>query len=47
MSIITIFKRCPKCGKKFPYDPSVGDFGLICKKCGAVLGFDLQDPEEK
>ena len=33
MSIRAMFKICGHCGKRFPYDPSVGDMGFICPYC--------------
>jgi DNA-directed RNA polymerase subunit RPC12/RpoP len=33
MSIITMWKKCPKCGRKYTYNPSTGDLGLICPYC--------------
>lgn len=33
MSIVLMKKKCVHCGKEYLYNPSVGDFGLICPKC--------------
>ena len=38
MSIIMMKKRCKFCKKEFTYNPSTGDFGKICKKCGKYQG---------
>ncbi len=34
MSAIAMCKKCANCGKKFIYNPSVGDMGFICPHCG-------------
>lgn len=34
MSIISMHKKCTKCGREYAYDPSTGDFGKVCPKCG-------------
>ena len=33
MSIRIMLRKCQHCGHKYPYNPSIGDFGLICPKC--------------
>ena len=33
MSALMMFRRCEHCGHKYMYNPSTGDFGLICPKC--------------
>lgn len=33
MSIRMMLKRCVHCHRTYPYDPSVGDFGFVCKHC--------------
>lgn len=39
MSAILMLKKCKKCGKKYSYNPSVGNFGMICPYCGNINGF--------
>lgn len=34
MSTLFMTKRCQNCHRRFTYNPSVGDFGLICRHCG-------------
>ncbi len=34
MSILPMFKKCCFCKKKFTYNLSVGNLGLICPFCG-------------
>lgn len=34
MSICTKFRVCKSCGHRYVYNPSVGDWGRICPKCG-------------
>ncbi|GHV56282.1 hypothetical protein FACS1894216_20010 [Synergistales bacterium] len=38
MTILPMYKRCPRCGGKYSYNPSVGDMGLFCPYC-AKLAF--------
>lgn len=33
MSVLPMYKTCPGCGKAYKYNPSVGDFGMICPYC--------------
>ena len=33
MSMLPMSVKCSKCGKKFSYNPSVGNF--LCPNCGA------------
>ena len=33
MSAVAMFRKCGHCGKKFTYNPSAGDMGLICPHC--------------
>ena len=33
MSIKIMFRKCQYCKHKYPYNPSVGNLGLICTKC--------------
>ena len=33
MSIKIMFRKCQHCKRKYPYNPSVGNFGLFCPKC--------------
>lgn len=34
MSLLPMMVKCPKCGKKFSYNPDVGK--MMCPKCGAI-----------
>lgn len=36
MSIIMMLRKCKYCKHKYAYNPSTGDFGLICPKCKKV-----------
>lgn len=36
MSILPMYKRCVYCWRKYTYNPSVGDFGEVCKFCGRL-----------
>ena len=33
MNIRIIFRKCRHCGHRYPYNPSTGNFGMICPKC--------------
>ena len=33
MSIRIMLRKCEHCGHRYPYNPSVGNFGMICPKC--------------
>ena len=34
MSALPMLKTCANCSRRFTYNPSIGDFGSICKHCG-------------
>ena len=36
MSIRMMTKRCIHCHRTYPYNPSVGDFGSVCKHCWRI-----------
>lgn len=36
MGIRITFRTCEHCKHRYPYNPSVGDFGIICPKCGKI-----------
>lgn len=36
MSIHIMFRKCVYCYYKYNYNPSTGDFGLICPKCHKI-----------
>ncbi|MBO4415367.1 MAG: hypothetical protein J5824_05230 [Lachnospiraceae bacterium] len=40
MSIVPMWKRCPKCHKKYSFNPDVGQLG--CPNCGRI---GLKDPD--
>lgn len=33
MSIMPMYKKCPNCKQEFSYNPSTGNFGLVCPHC--------------
>lgn len=33
MSALMMFRRCEHCGYRYMYNPSTGNFGLVCPKC--------------
>ena len=33
MSALMMFRRCEHCGNRYMYNPSTGNFGLVCPKC--------------
>ena len=33
MSALMMFRKCEHCGHRYMYNPSTGDFGLVCPKC--------------
>ena len=33
MSILPMYKVCGHCGRRYIYDPSTGDMGMICPYC--------------
>lgn len=33
MSAILMTRRCNRCKRTYTYNPSLGDFGSICKHC--------------
>ncbi len=43
MSAIVMYKKCANCEKKFVYNPSVGDMGFICPKCGKPADVKFND----
>ena len=34
MSIVTMYKTCVHCGRRYTYNPSTGRLGLVCPHCG-------------
>lgn len=36
MSIIIMFRKCEHCRKRYMYNPSTGNFGMVCPKCKKV-----------
>ena len=34
MTVVKMTKQCIYCHRVYTYNPSVGDFGLVCKYCG-------------
>lgn len=43
MGIRIMFRKCQHCKHKYPYNPSVGNFGLICPKCKKAQAIQLRD----
>jgi DNA-directed RNA polymerase subunit RPC12/RpoP len=37
MTIAPMYKICLRCKQRYPYNPSVGDFGLVCPYCGKTI----------
>ena len=33
MSIRIMRRKCDRCGKVYAYNPSTGNFGIICPRC--------------
>ena len=33
MSIRIMFRKCEHCNHRYTYNPSTGNFGIICPKC--------------
>ena len=33
MTMLPMYKVCGKCGRRFRYNPGVGDMGVICPYC--------------
>ena len=33
MSTLIMFRKCEHCGHRYMYNPSTGNFGLVCPKC--------------
>lgn len=33
MNILTMFRRCEYCEHRYTYNPSTGNFGMLCPKC--------------
>ena len=33
MSALMMFRSCEHCGHRYTYNPSTGNFGLVCPKC--------------
>lgn len=33
MSVRTTYRRCIRCGKSIPFNPSVGKFATYCPRC--------------
>ena len=44
VSIITMYRICERCGKRYTYDLSVGRFGMVCPHCGKVQKKIMPDP---
>ena len=36
MSARPMYKRCIHCHRTYAYNPSVGDFGSVCKLCRKI-----------
>lgn len=34
MSLLPMTRQCVHCRRTYRYDPSTGDFGLVCRYCG-------------
>lgn len=34
MSSLPMYKTCTNCGNRFSYNPSTGNTGMICPRCG-------------
>ena len=45
MSIRITFRTCEFCGKKYNFNPSTGNFGRICPRCGRVQSGILPVPD--
>lgn len=41
MSIRSMVKRCIHCHRTYTYNPSVGDFGMVCKHCSKIQMINL------
>ena len=37
MSMLPMYKRCPNRKRRFSYNPSIGDLGLVCPNCGKPI----------
>ena len=46
MSIRIMTRRCIHCGRTYTFNPSVGDFGRICKHCGKAQ-IPLREPNRR
>jgi Zn finger protein HypA/HybF involved in hydrogenase expression len=33
MSIRIMFRKCEHCRHRYTYNPSIGNFGVVCPKC--------------
>lgn len=33
MSIRIMFRKCEHCGHRYTYNPSTGNFGMVCPEC--------------
>ena len=36
VSICIMFRKCEHCGHRYTYNPSVGNFGVVCPKCKKI-----------
>ena len=41
MSARPMYKRCIHCHRTYTYNPSVGDFGAVCKHCRRIQIMNL------
>lgn len=46
MTMMPMFKTCPKCGHRYTCNPSVGDLGFFCPKCGGAAGMFGRDDRD-
>lgn len=47
MSIRIMFRRCEHCRHCYIYNPSIGDFGIICPKCHKAQSELVSLPNKK
>lgn len=47
MSTILMIRKCQHCGHKYSYNPSTGNFGVVCPKCNKPQSTIVPAPDSK
>lgn len=47
MSICIMFRKCEHCHHRYTYNPSTGNFGMVCPKCHKAQSELIPVPKTK